>query len=178
MPPDHKQCRVCRELKPVSDFCLKRHGRHGLDGCCKPCHRQQTAAWRAQNPELVKRYNDRTNARVRGEFVQTKEAIAAFQANRCAICGTQAPGNGGWHLDHDGTCQKHPNGRLSGSRHSARDAVVARCSCVRGVLCARCNHALGWLESTDGLLLPGPAIERYLANPPAQIYFVINRLPI
>lgn len=44
----------------------------------------------------------------------------AAQDSRCAVCRTDTPGGKGWHLDHD-----HATGA------------------VRGILCHRCNLALG-----------------------------------
>jgi hypothetical protein len=70
-------------------------------------------------------------------------AIYDAQVGRCAICPEPLRfiGQAGAHIDHD-----HTTGR------------------VRGLLCARCNQALGWFESKRG-----QAFAAYLANPTCDI---------
>lgn len=78
-------------------------------------------------------------------------ALIEAQGNRCAICRSTEPGgSGAWHVDHDHNCC--PGGRSCGR-------------CVRGLLCSRCNTALGLLDDER------PRVESalaYLDDPPAQ----------
>lgn len=60
------------------------------------------------------------------------DAMVASQQGRCAICRTDQPGGqskGGWHVDHE-----HATGR------------------VRGLLCTRCNQALGLFDDDPARL--------------------------
>ena len=61
------------------------------------------------------------------------EAILAAQGGGCAVCGTTSPTGQGntFHVDHDHSCC--PGGKTCGK-------------CVRGILCTRCNMALGLLD--------------------------------
>jgi hypothetical protein len=52
------------------------------------------------------------------------------QPKLCGICGTDDPGEKGWHIDHDHTCC--PPGVRQGCSN-----------CVRGLLCSNCNTGLG-----------------------------------
>lgn len=66
-------------------------------------------------------------------------ALEAQQGGRCKICGTEDPGGSvrRWHIDHDHNCC--PPGRSCGR-------------CIRGLLCSRCNRAIGWFKDDPGLL--------------------------
>ena len=64
------------------------------------------------------------------------EALSAAQDNRCLICGDAE--TGGLHVDHD-----HRTGR------------------VRGLLCGRCNKAIGLFDDDPTRVL---AAERYLVD--------------
>ena len=60
------------------------------------------------------------------------------QGNRCAICGTDTPGNGlSWAIDHDHTCCDGPFGCAK---------------CVRGLLCSSCNPGIGYFRDNPQLL--------------------------
>lgn len=79
-------------------------------------------------------------------------ALVESQNNQCAICKTNDPGGSiaRWHVDHDHTCC---------------GPGVSCGKCVRGLLCSRCNTALGLFDdSMDRLEV---AID-YFRNPPAK----------
>jgi Recombination endonuclease VII len=67
------------------------------------------------------------------------------------VCGSTEPGGAGaWHIDHDHACCGA--GRSCGK-------------CVRGLLCSRCNTALGLLEDDAARVAAALA---YLNDPPAS----------
>jgi hypothetical protein len=66
----------------------------------------------------------------------TRKRLLLQQGGKCAICRSITTKR--WHLDHDHTCCG------SGSRMCER--------CVRGVLCAACNVAIGLLRDDPGLI--------------------------
>lgn len=69
--------------------------------------------------------------------------MLAAQGGRCAICGTDSPGDRDWHLDHD-----HAFERRDRRGH-------------RGILCAHCNVMLGQAGDNPQTLLNAAA---YLAD--------------
>jgi len=93
--------------------------------------REYQRAWYQENREKV--------CEQRREIYRAKRKLLVkarleSQGNRCAICGTVAPGERGWHFDHDARCCKY------------RD-VRRRCGgCERGILCSLCNVAIGMLQ--------------------------------
>lgn len=87
-----------------------------------------------------RRYQCRVCARVTqyGLTRDQYEAMVEAQQGRCAICGTDNPGNRDWSIDHDHECCGH-----------ARKCEVA---CVRKLLCNNCNSGLGMFRDSPEVL--------------------------
>ncbi len=176
-----KRCRICNELKRLSDFYRMTGMRDGHRNECKLCNlaqqavrrrvdpeanRERARRWAQENPERVaarelayrasgrKRIANRKShlKRSYGLTVEEYDAMLAQQNGVCAVCERPPTLGISLHVDHD-----HETGR------------------IRGLLCFRCNNALGDLEDDPGLLraaahyleaaLPrDPAIERRLAE--------------
>lgn len=62
-----KVCRGCGVTKPHTHFTREKRARDGLRARCRECTRQQSAEWRAANPERRKTY-DRQAAQARKEY--------------------------------------------------------------------------------------------------------------
>ena len=76
------------------------------------------------------------------EQIQIRAERLAEQDVRCAICGTDDPSTTGylqWVLDHDHRC-------CTGTQRMCE-------RCIRGVLCHRCNVALGMFRDDAQMLL-------------------------
>jgi hypothetical protein len=147
-----KRCRVCGELKVLDDFYAAAGMRDGHRNDCKACNLAAKAARTALNPQAnrdrVKRWQeenyDRYRARQRaykqlperklaereyhlkkkyGITLADYDELLEVQGGVCAICGEARPEDRALHVDHD-----HETGE------------------VRGLLCFRCNNALGDLR--------------------------------
>jgi hypothetical protein len=128
-----KQCTICSEMKPVGEFYGQADGRRGKASRCKECHR---IAVRRRLEDPGARLRD---ARIRrcchlrrryGITLDDYEAMLGKQGGVCAICGgTQKFRDINLAVDH---C--HDTGR------------------IRGLLCDRCNKALGFVEDCPNLL--------------------------
>lgn len=159
-PPDEprKPCRKCGEVKPLSEFHRQRDMKDGHRHNCKVCHRAASQNWYARNRAdwiaHVKRWKQANRDKViasqrkrrneRGEELKLKEreghllrkyglrlrdfeTLRMAQLGMCAICGRVE-----WdrlHVDHD-----HRTGT------------------VRGLLCGKCNKAIGLLDDDPRLI--------------------------
>jgi hypothetical protein len=103
---------------------------------------KRTTQWRKDNPERFAAYQaecrsrpERKRAmrdlyyrRTYGVSADDVDVMLAAQGNVCAICGERPEVEARMHVDHD-----HVTGEL------------------RGVLCSRCNHAIGLLREDPAL---------------------------
>ncbi len=147
-----KRCKHCGQTKPLDDFYKDRKAKDGCRPECKACNLAARAAKYAANPEpyiaRVKKWQqenaERLNAyrreyrqrpdrkaadreyhlkRKYGITIEQYDAMLAAQGGVCAICRQPRPENRTLHVDHD-----HVSGE------------------IRGLLCFRCNNALGDFE--------------------------------
>lgn len=56
------------------------------------------------------------------------EDMFSLQGSGCAICKSSVPGKRGWNVDHDHSCCSGP---------------ISCGKCVRGIVCYKCNTAMG-----------------------------------
>lgn len=121
-----KQCSQCREFKSIEAFAKDKHKRSGRVSRCKSCISKYDAA--RYNP--TKRLENHLK-RQYSLSLQDYDNLVTKQGGKCAICGTKDPGDNRSRLcvDH---C--HDTGK------------------VRGLLCARCNIALGGFKDSTKLL--------------------------
>ena len=117
-----KQCYTCQEWRPEDQFAKNKSAKDGLQGMCKPCK----AAHYKKNADTVR---DKMREQRFGITREAFDELFASQGRKCAICRGDDPGNNFWNVDHDHSC-------CPGS-----DATCGKC--IRGILCSRCNHALG-----------------------------------
>lgn len=142
-----KNCRVCGESKPTSEF-YKKSGRLNVGTICKTCQKKHNAAYFLVNADK-KRAQARAHYRndTQGHWARrlmTQYKIEPFdwfrmlerQGYRCAICRASLAGLPGKqvHTDHD---------KGSGK--------------VRGVLCHACNTGIGNLRHSASILASATA---------------------
>jgi Recombination endonuclease VII len=121
-----RKCLDCGEEFPLTSEFFYNHASSpsGFKPYCKQC-------CVARNYKFVTRVSH-------GE----RDELLASQGGVCAICGTDAPGDRGWHLDHDHSC-------CSSERRCGK--------CNRGVLCRQCNLAIGFLRDSPGVAMSAAA---------------------
>lgn len=128
-----KKCSTCKELKTYDSFYKDKKTPTGYGYECKHCKMLSKTKYRKIYPEKYAR--QKLKSREINRFKGTGFTPEDFeykikeQDYKCAICGTDDPGKANWQADH---C--HSTG------------------IKRGVLCMRCNTALGFLDDdTDKL---------------------------
>lgn len=122
---ESKVCSRCRERKPADLFHTKRHGsRDGLRPWCRSCSNEYARNYRTTNAQSLHGRHIKSRYGISSEEY---EAILDAQGGVCAVCrqpNSQFDQRVGrerkLHVDHD-----HETGA------------------VRGLLCSRCNNALG-----------------------------------
>ena len=130
-PVAEKRCAACGETKPHFEFSLARAAQPNRNAVyrsnCKQCQATAARGWYARNPERAKANKRRFNLeRFYGLTVDQYNELLRKQHGGCAICGLSD-------LDAPGARRKfelsvdhcHDTGR------------------VRGLLCNRCNRAIG-----------------------------------
>jgi len=163
-----KRCKWCAEDKPIEAFYRDAGCADGHRPECKACTltekawrhaqnpepaRERTRQWQADNPERVKAKNaeyiadGRKAIANRRSYLKRKygitperyEELLVEQGGGCGICGRLPRADIALHVDHD-----HATGA------------------IRGLLCFRCNNALGDFEDDYERLA---AAVRYLRPP-------------
>lgn len=132
-----KTCNCCKKELPVEMFHNDIKGKDGKARACKACRLAQNRAWHLKNPDKAKecwrrsskkRYNCRAQ-RIKKYDLNEDEFtdLINFSKDRCNICDAALENHG--HIDH---CHK--------TNH------------VRGLLCGKCNTAIGSFRDDAALL--------------------------
>jgi len=144
IPPTEKRCGVCKEVKSVDAFGVRKGRRNGrgINSTCKACVVRRMGEWAKANPDKMKAHSakwwkkdSRRNKgymykRFYGMTVEDYEIMLEKQDHKCAICGT--------HEDNQA--------RSMAVDHSHKTGLV------RGLLCFPCNSGMGSLgDSIDNL---------------------------
>jgi hypothetical protein len=137
--PYDRECGKCREVKPYAEFSPRgeRDGVKVYKSTCKSCCAAHARAWFHANKEQHRITRHAHNLRAAyGLSVEKYAAMLAAQGGVCAICGLDEPNAHGrtgakfrLSVDH---C--HESGR------------------IRGLLCQKCNRAIGLLGDDIDLL--------------------------
>lgn len=136
---DSKTCTKCGEEKPRSEFSKSRDGKHGpvLHGSCKRCNSERAMQWFADNPGRTIANKRKFNlAKNYGLTVADYDALLRSQNGVCAICGEDEP---------------NAHGRTGKQFRLAVDHCHETGK-VRGLLCQKCNRAIGLLKDDPATL--------------------------
>ena len=136
-----KWCSACERALPPEMFGRNKRNPGGLAAWCKPCRRSHNKRYRRRADTVQTNY-ERLLKREYGLTFEEYQALARAQGGVCAICALS------------------PTGRSRGDRlcvdHDHESGVV------RGLLCGRCNSALGHAEDSPDRLM---AMATYLRKP-------------
>lgn len=116
-PKKGRMCKIC-----VSEW----HRNHYKKPEVKIRYNKNNTEWRTKNRELSRLYDFKHRLKGYGITLNDYERMFMEQSGKCAICKSSSPKRKDakkLFIDHD-----HSNGK------------------VRGLLCHRCNLAVGWME--------------------------------
>ena len=131
-----RRCRTCAEIKPISDFPIRRTPtKNGIKEYprwqCRDCERSRARKYYEDRPG----YNQIKGTRYRHEVQHQLgpggyDRMLAEQDGKCKICNSDNPGGNRkfFAVDHD---------------HSCCPGKWGCTKCVRGLLCNSCNIGLG-----------------------------------
>lgn len=121
-----KECKTCRKDVPLVLFYPTKKGKYGRSQSCIECEkRQRREEWKNNKPNRSKtqqHYNHikSTYGLTRAQY----DAMVLASNGRCSVCGSPPESKSGrLHVDH---C--HQTGK------------------IRGMLCRRCNTAMGFMK--------------------------------
>lgn len=133
-----RSCTKCKTTKPLSEFSLSRRARGTQNAVyrsnCKKCASLDTIEWHKRNPGRVEANRRTRNLKLYGMTKQDYVDLLHKQGGGCAICGTDRGG------------QKSGKVMRMSVDHDHRTGAF------RGILCNRCNRAIGLLGD-DPILL-------------------------
>lgn len=137
-----KHCSGCKQTKDASEFHKNRCTRDGLAYCCKACRKsnpkekqgsvRRSIAARKRNPA---RHNANARKYRLGVSREDYEALLKAQDGKCGIC-------------HEPESDRHQSGQLKTLAVDHDHETGA----IRGLLCSRCNRALGGFGDDPALL--------------------------
>jgi len=144
-----KPCNQCETVKPLSAFKPDKRNKDGCAGTCRDCYnageRRAIAAgkrdygparqkWWAENRDKHNRRRRTTHMQQLGVSIEEYDEMLEKQGGTCAICGGEE------------TAELQGKPKRLAVDHDHVTGVV------RGLLCARCNRALGGFRDDPGLL--------------------------
>lgn len=141
-----KRCRICEERKPLDAFGSHRAHADGKQNYCRPCRNLLNKNMLTAEQKERKKRNAQRFAMVEHRKVIRRgyrydlspaefDTMLAAQDGRCAICqGVET-------YEHKSLCVDHDH----------------QTGAVRGLLCTRCNKALGGFKDDTDLLVAAAA---------------------
>jgi hypothetical protein len=155
-----KRCKVCGEVKPLDEFYKAAGCVDGRRGECRSCFQAKAVARAEANPELRRIARERTRAWVEANAERKKQRNRDYAAS-----GRKAPADRKSHLkrnfgltldDYDRMLEEQGGGcAICGDPPGQTALHVDHChetGVVRGLLCFRCNSALGNLRDDPDII--------------------------
>lgn len=118
----HKQCRICEQIKPYSEYAGKNKGAKARESYCLDCKKFMGSE------RVLSKY---------GLTVDLYIQMFNKQGGVCKICKKQESKGKRLAVDHD---------------HSCCEGAYSCGKCIRGLICFKCNTALGMVDDNADIL--------------------------
>ena len=137
-----KRCKKCGELKSYDSFYKSSTNKDGVENYCKECSKKRFKEYHTTNidkrKEYQKEYRKNNKDKIKNTNILWRYSISSQEADemfmqqgcKCAICSKVIIKTKDRHIDH---C--HSSGQ------------------VRGILCAKCNTAIGLLNEDTNIMI-------------------------
>lgn len=73
VPPAHKRCKSCQQIKPFEDFCKESKGKDGLKSRCRSCISTKNKEYAHGAGAEVKKANNEQYREANGEALRQKK---------------------------------------------------------------------------------------------------------
>ena len=146
-----KRCSTCHELRPLSEYDVRRAAKDGLQSRCRPCSR----AWYVTNRDEHRANVRRRTAQVRLEY--KRRVGAHLSRHPCVDCGEDDVRV--LEFDHQPGAGKHADVATmvaAGGRWSDIEAEIAKCE----VRCASCHRRVTSERRRDWRAVLGEELRR------------------
>lgn len=137
-----KHCRVCKEIKNLEDFHRRSSSKDGRQSICRICNNAKATQWQKDNPERYEA-NWRRNKRTPEQLLARRAEKYGLSIEELTVMMTESGGV-------CNICQRMP----------VKFLVIDHCHSqghVRGLLCEKCNTALGLFDDNVEWMLAAVA---------------------
>jgi hypothetical protein len=176
-----KTCKRCGTEKTLDAFPKSKQSWDGRYAYCSDCHKNYVREWHAKNPETSRAMSVKRAKRAKA--LRIAAGISSGDVARFARYGLSIERYSSMLSEQDGVCaicRQEPEVRKN--RHGKLDVDHCHSSGqIRGLLCNRCNMAIGLLRD-DPLLAASASAYLYYTQPehpmPAKgvVAMVLNRM--
>ena len=132
----NKKCSICKNILPLDRFYRRENNR--LKSSCISCYKSTYKKVRTDKPEHTSGVNKKAKLLYKYKMsVSVFEELLSAQGNKCSICKQYFKNDTDTCIDHN---------------HSCCNSKLTCGKCTRGILCRRCNVALGGFRDDTTIL--------------------------
>lgn len=183
-----RRCTRCRKVKAFSEFRSDDRMRYGRSSWCRSCANEKTREYKAANRDEIQAKRAKYRAENRrmladdiasrrasnpDHFMKRRHGITMDQhqefidrqGGRCAICRKEFCDTRRPVVDHDHDC-------CPVKKNAGGDARRSCGKCIRGMLCDKCNRALGSFDDDIEILTSAvDYLRKWKGNPMAMVSY-------